>query len=364
MLVSTRRSEVVAVQAGSVLVVRAADAAAAEPGHAAALAAEPYRTIVVVEGSAAAELDELSDELVADLQDLVHADAYARGGPAGWGIRLVAPRMARPDASRADPLAGRLADRLGLEVIAPDGELVTLRGGELFSAGPGAGWVGFRPGHDPEWSGPRYPAPVWQAALSGVAPSRGTTVTSIPAGLWVRVAGAAALPLVDLGFGVPAEPHRPIVLVGAPGEDVPGVAELAALYEAFPAEIRESAVLAPYGQDPRGCAALAQSLADRLGFLVRGYHALPHYAADGDRRFAVFGAGGGARPERLSEAPEAFYRPTAPARPRRESVGPAAYGTGLRAITTRDPWVADDLDELDPATYVISDLTVYADGRP
>src|SRR3954452_11484902 len=122
--------------------------------------------------------------------------------PAGLTPPGPRPRAPLPAPSGAPPLAARLADRLGVGVGAPDGELIALRGGELFSAGPGAGWLGFRRGGHPEWTGPRYPAPAWQGALARefrTAKPRAfsrfrsrdrrssgpVTVTAIPAGLWV-----------------------------------------------------------------------------------------------------------------------------------------------------------------------------------
>ncbi len=225
-------SAIVVEQADRALVVRSTDAETGAVGFAAALPPEPSRTTVVVDASAAGALHALDDRLLDQLMGRLYADS-----PPGWEMRLVAARTGSPDPTGAPPLAARLADRLGMGVVAPDGELIALRGGELFSAGPGAGWLGFRRGGHPEWTGPRYPAPAWQAALPREFRSakprafsrlRGkdhrtppVIVTAIPAGLWVRGAGTTALPLVDLGFGVPVEPARPVVLVGAPGNANP-----------------------------------------------------------------------------------------------------------------------------------------------
>src|SRR3569833_1946296 len=189
----------------------------------------------------------------------------------------------------------------------------------------------------------RSPKPRTLSRLPGRASA--ATVTAIPAGLWVRLAGNPPMPLVDLGFGVPVEPARPVVLVGAPGEQPPGVGELAACYEALPPAVRDLAVLVPYGQDPGACAALAQSLADRLDGMVRAYHALPHYATDGRRKFAVFNTNGEA--DRLTETPENAYAPsralprqrqawppigeTAPGGPDSEAGGRSWVGSGSEA---------------------------------
>jgi hypothetical protein len=304
-------------RADSALVVRSVDADASSVGFAAALPPEPSRTTVVVDASAAGALDALDADILRRLVDRLNGD-----GPrsAMRDVRLVAARAGGPDSSGAPPLAARLADWLGVGVIAPDGGLIALRGGELFSVGPGAGWLDFRRGSSPQWTGPRYPAPVWQAALprefqlrrpralARLRPSAPpVTVTAIPAGLWVRASGSTPLAPADLGYGVPVESARPVVLVGAPGEPTPDVPELADFFASLPPDLRKSAVLASYGQDPDAYAILVQNLADRLRRPIHAYHALPHYAVDGTRRFALFSTTG--RPDRLADAPEWVHLP-------------------------------------------------------
>jgi hypothetical protein len=310
---------IVVERAGSALVVRSVDADASGVGFAAALPPEPSRTTVVVDASAVGALHALDVDLLRRLVDRLNV-----GGPgsAMCDVRLVAARAGGPDSSGAAPLAARLADRLGVGVVAPDGELIALRGGELFSFGPGAGWLDFRPGSSPQWTGPRYPAPAWQAALPREFQLRRprvfarrrpsappVTVTAIPAGLWVRASGSAPLTPADLGYGVPVEPERPVVLVGAPGEPTPDVAELADFFASLPSDLRKSVVLALYGQDPDAYAILVQKLADRLRTSIHAYHALPHYAVDGTRRFVLFGSTG--RPDRRADAPEWVHLPGA-----------------------------------------------------
>jgi hypothetical protein len=374
-------------RADHALVVRSTDADSAAIGFAAALPHERLRTAVVVDVSAEAALYALDDRLLEQLRNRLYAEA-----PPGAELRLVAARAGRPDRSGSAPLAARLADRLGVGVVAPDGDLMALRGGELFSVGAGAGWLGFRRGRHPEWTGPRYPAPAWQAELPrefrtarprplSRLRSRArepyavpVTVTAIPAGLWVRHAGAAPPALLDLGFGVPVEAARPIVLVGAPAERVPHLSELVTFFEALSPTIRENAVLVPYGQDPEACAALAQSLADRLGITVRAYHALPYYATDGTRGFAVFNAEG--RPERLTDDPERLYTgaSSGPAHRRTEVRERGLVDAAAKAMFIRRPprtvFAADapdeghrpeDFDGLDP---VVFEVPVAAPTRP
>ncbi|MGI5229436.1 hypothetical protein [Actinoallomurus sp. CA-142502] len=320
MTAGVSESAIVVEEAGSTLVLRSTDADASAVGFAAALRPESSRTTVVVDASASAALDALDPDLLWRLVDRLNA-----GGPGSEmrDMRLVAARSGAPDPSGASPLAARLADWLGVGVVAPDGDLIALRGGELFSAGAGAGWLAFRRGSSPQWNGPRYPAPAWQAALPREFPPRRSrafgrlrssappmSVTAIPAGLWVRAAGGAPLTPADLGYGVPVEKARPVVLVGAPGEPAPDVAELAAFLASLPSDLGKSAVIAPYGQGLDASADLVQNLVDRLGMPIHAYHALPHYAGDGTRRFALFGSTG--RPDRLTDAPEWLHRPGAP----------------------------------------------------
>jgi hypothetical protein len=369
------------------LVVRSRDADSTAIGFAAGLPPEHMRTAVVVDVSAAAALHAFDDRLLEQLRNRLYAEA-----PPGAELRLVAARAGRPDRFGSAPLAARLADRLGVGVVAPDGDLMALRGGELFSAGAGAGWLGFRRGRHPEWTGPRYPAPAWQVELprefrttrprplSRLRSRARTpfavpvTVTAIPAGLWVRCAGAAPPPLLDLGFGVPVEAARPVVLVGAPGERVPHLNDVVAFFEALSPAIRENAVLVPYGQDPEACATLAQSLADRLRITVRAYHALPYYATDGTRGFAVFDADG--RPERLTDDPERVYV--------RASTGPAHRKPGVRerglmdaatkamfirraprrAFATEAPREGHRPEELDEFDPVVFEVPVAPPTRP
>ncbi|MGI5229437.1 hypothetical protein [Actinoallomurus sp. CA-142502] len=343
----TSDDTIVIEKAGVAAILRSAHAGAAESKYA-KLPVDPDRTTVVVDASAANAFHRLDDDLLDELADVVGADAAARRSAAGtWGVRLIASRAGRPGSSGTPALACRLADRLGMGVVAPDGELIVLRGGEVFSAGRGAGWRDFQPGRRPGWSGPRYPAPAWQKELLRVFRPRTSprpagarrddqrsprvTVDPTPAGLWVRTPEAVSLPLGDHGFGVPVELERPIVVVGAPGESAPAATELAAFLASLSHVIRSLAVVIPYGQDPTSCATFARNLAEQLGAPIRAYHALPYYTSDGTRRFIGFSTAG--RPERPDAAGEHVYPPER-----------------NRVVT---------LDELDPASYVVYDDTFY-----
>ncbi len=111
----------------------------------------------------------------------------------------------------------------------------------------------------------------------------------------------------------------------------------------------------PYGREPDACAALAQGLADRLDITIRAYHALPHYATDGTRRFAVFGAEG--TPERLTQAPENAYAPSSAPWPYPE---PTFHEPGSMEVGAAD----DDDDEFDTGDPVVFEAAIEVPEQP
>jgi hypothetical protein len=315
-------------RAGSALLARSVDADRRTEVFAATLPAEPATISVVVDHSAVDALRALDPALIRQLGDQL---AGRRNG-----IRLITGGAAQPDDSGAPALAAELARRLDLRVTAPEGPLISLIGGELFSAGPGAGWLTFAPDGPGEWSGPRYPAPSWQAAMprQGWAQLPGRMLsTATPAGLWLRAPGGRLRPRSDRGFGIPVQPERPIVLIGADGEADPGVQDLADLITSLPPLWRDTAVLAPYECASPAWARLAQKLADRLGRPIRTYRAMPYYAVDGSSWIEQPDAAG--PPERLSEAVEDVYQA-------QESTAPASIAAPPSAALTASPGIVVD----------------------
>ena len=233
--------------------------------------AQPRRATVMVHESAHAALWGMDPDLLDGLDRQLRL-----AGPRVAGMLLLASAAGRSRAGDAAPVAARLAKRLDVEVVAPEGDLVVLAGGEAFSAGPGTGWCSFKRGRRARRSGPRFPAPVWQAALpKDVAPAVAT-----PAGLWVRAGGPAALS--DPAFLAPPG-GRPTVVVGAPGEAPPELGMVARIVSS----LRSAWVLAPYGPDPAGAVPVAQRLAERLGRPVHALHGMPWYSSDGTPRLTV-----------------------------------------------------------------------------
>ncbi|MGW3471498.1 hypothetical protein ACWDKQ_24260 [Saccharopolyspora sp. NPDC000995] len=281
---------IVVERAGASVLVRAGGARDPRLAFADKVAAEDHRKAVVVDQMGYAALHAHDSQVLTDL-----SGALSRGrGRRRDNVRLVASGSGRANPDGTPSLAARLARQLGVEVIAPDGELVILRGGELFSAGPGAGWVRFRRGRMTRCDGPRFPAPPWESELpedfAAQATDR-TSVVAIPAGLWVRTANTRPAPLFDSGFGVPPDDRLRIV-VGAPGEKVPDVADVARIVESLPDSVRHNFVLTVYGPEPVGPVPFAQQLAAYLGVPVRASHGMPYYAEAGARGMVAINRAG------------------------------------------------------------------------
>ncbi|WP_435130637.1 hypothetical protein [Actinacidiphila sp. bgisy144] len=158
-------------------------------------------------------------------------------------------------------VARRIVERWGVRVIAPDGAALLVPGGSLFvpgrpaepgegAADPGRGWWRFAPGSEPRSMGRQLPAPSWQAELDRLAGSvtGETVVHRIPAGLAVRPLDAPPPLPGDLAFAVPVGPDRPVVLVGAPGDEVELTAhDVVGALALLPPPLRPAVRLAPGG---------------------------------------------------------------------------------------------------------------------
>ena len=174
------------------------------------------------------------------------------------------------------------------------------------------------------------------AGIDRCSPSGQVTVTPVPAGLWVRIAGGPAVELSDPGFAVPPAPDQLAVVVGRPGEPPPPVPGLAAVIGALPPTLRRRTVLVPYGPQPPAAAPIAQQLADRLAATVRATHGLPGYAADGSLRFVL-----------VDDAGQATWQPF---------VTQSVYHPGAQPPT---PWAwrppLPDLPQAGPSTFGLAE---------
>jgi hypothetical protein len=238
--------------------------------------------------------------------------------PIKWdSVRLVSAGAAALGVGAAGPgrpVAQELADGLGVEVIAPDGDVVCVPGGSLFIRsgngrrdspdGDHGAWWRFRPGRDPQPQGRRFPEPEWERHLAAVSGAQlghlaGILVQEIPCGLWVRRPGP--VPSTDLVFAVPVHPSATALVVSRPGDPPLRPADVRQLIEALPPPLRERLVLIPYGDDPVedarlgeiGSEAANQTLRVRTGLPLelagRGRHvvSVTGQGAPGWRPFAV-----------------------------------------------------------------------------
>jgi hypothetical protein len=267
------------------LVVGRLDADGAAVLLAANLPPKRDRTYVVVGDSSIDAMRRLDPWVVADLADEVRGD-----------LCVVAPGFGSMGADGGLPPARLLADRLGVEVTAADGEPVGLADGTVFVPGPTAGWVSYRPGGRRTRVGARFPAPWWQDGL----PEEAGHVTHVPAGLWLRHPGATDRPHDPLRRQVP-DRDRMYVVLGAPGEAPPDEATVTEVLRSLPDEARDRAVLAWYGATDRP-GPMASAIADALGVPVRVAHGVPgdsglmYVDEDGTARWRPF-------------AVESVYRP-------------------------------------------------------
>ncbi|ASR37012.1 hypothetical protein BAY61_20780 [Prauserella marina] len=236
------------------LVVGRLDADGAAVLLAANLPGKRDRTFVVVGESALGAMIRLDPWVLADIAD-----------KAGGDLCVVAPGFGAMGPDGTLPPARLLADRLGVEVTAPEGTPVALADGSVFVHGRSAGWVCYRPGGQRTRVGARMPAPWWQDGL----PVPSGDVTAVPVGLWVRRPGAEERPHDPLTRRIP-DPDRMYVVLGAPGEEPPEASAVVAVLRSLPEENRDRAVLAWYGTGGTG-----HEVAEALGAPVRVAHGVP-----------------------------------------------------------------------------------------
>ncbi|MET0133728.1 MAG: hypothetical protein ABW215_09050 [Kibdelosporangium sp.] len=232
------------------------------------LPVERHRTAVVVGASALAAVRRLDPWVVADLEEATSGS-----------LRVVAPGLGTTGPDGGLPPAMLLAERLGVEVVAPTGMVRALADGSLFAAGGGGAWLAYRPGARRGRRGPRQPAPSWQDLVPEPLPDH---VVQIPLGLWVRRPGGVERPDDEL-WRRAADFDRMYVVLGAPGEQPPAMADVVEMVRALPDEGRDRAVLAGYG-----VSGLAEAVAGELGSPVRVAHGIPgpggpEYVDDGVR---------------------------------------------------------------------------------
>jgi hypothetical protein len=281
-------------QVGSALVV----SSSAGPGwHAMALAvsvpADPGRTLVVVDFPTSVDGGYWS-AIVQALRGRGPVRLAVSGAGSASGIgpaRAVAAQW--------------LSEQLKAEVVAPDGTLVPVPGGSTFVANAHAtgSWRSFHPDKPSEALGARFPSPEWESFMT-TAPWRAGPVSvaePVPTGLWLHATPSAATRRHStLAFGVPVRMDVLTVILGGPQEAPLPAADLRALWEALPEEIRRRVRFASFGVD------LGQFAADTIGRPVIGFNGLPVVSERGIEIGIVAGDG---RPTWRTFATELRYRP-------------------------------------------------------
>lgn len=175
--------------------------------------------------------------------------AALRSTPGGAGLQAV--WLAVPDLGNSGEMCGPwlhgLAVDFDVEVIAPDGPLVTTVGAGLYvnRAEGGTGWRRFGPRAHGDVVGSRFPVPAWEQQLPrGPVTAAGLVTATVPAGLAVRPAGLPAPSHTSPMFRVPMHPRIPKLIVGQPGVDVPAKA-VAELLGHVPEPLRRTLLVVP-----------------------------------------------------------------------------------------------------------------------
>lgn len=259
------------------------------------------------------------------------------GGPAQWlllaeELSAVVPstglvRLAVSGAGDEDDSghvpAAVLAQRVGVEVVAPLGGVVVVPGGTLFA---GAGWRRFGVGSTAvsdnggldAVASRRFPVPGWQAGLDMVAdegPSAGLVRAVIPAGLWLYpdVPDQVVPVWDDLVFAVPVDVDRPMLLVGRPGVPAPDPEAVVAVADRLPRAVRGNLVIVPYGPGAAVCSQVSERLSRRWARTVTMATGLPAATTSaGNRSWNLDhdkGAMGGPQPEPANPLDETAHFP-------------------------------------------------------
>ncbi|MBB5895416.1 hypothetical protein ACFFS4_28010 [Kutzneria kofuensis] len=198
-----------------------------------------------------------------------------------------------------------LAEQLQAEVVAPDGTLVPVPGGSTFVANAHAtgAWRSYHPDKPSEALGARFPSPEWESFMT-TAPWRAGPVSvaePVPTGLWLHATPTAATRRHStLAFGVPVRMDVLTVILGGPEEAQLPAADLRALWEALPEEIRRRVRFASFGAD------LGQFAADTIGRPVIAYNGLP---VSSERGIEIGIVSPDGRPTWRAFATELRYRP-------------------------------------------------------
>jgi len=181
-----------------------------------------------------------------------------------------------------------LAARLGIEVVAPDGEVTGGAGATLVRRDTDLGhWWHFQRGQRPVRGGSRFPTPAWESDLARrEAVTIAPVVEEIPAGLWIHD-GRGGQEAAASAYLIPVDPNRVVLLVSRPGGAPPSAAEVCRVILGLPRPLWDRVVLVPYGPWP--VSDFGSLIAAFLGCQVRALTGLP--TPDGARVVAFSSRG-------------------------------------------------------------------------
>lgn len=294
------------------------------------ITADPHHTVAVV--------DLPSDAVATEWESVARLLSSTRYG----SPRLVFGRGSGDDIRTACSL---IAERLGREVLAPDGDLVpTVTGGLFVPGDDGSAWLRFRPGRAPEPEAQRYPKPHWEfSAPTRTRPAGAHSVVQpVPAGVWVRHhdPDAPAAHHRRAVEATPTDPHLFLVVLGSPGTPPLALDDVAGFWHTVLPGARPTVRFVLYGAlDTPAEHSPAQSLADALDHPVVVYDGLP--------------SGDPGPPSASTYLPE---HPTAPLPPQPPSPSGAAAPVRPPAVHTSAPWHrAPDATDLSEAPTVRND---------
>ncbi|RZT79469.1 hypothetical protein EV382_2668 [Micromonospora violae] len=247
---------------------------------------------------------------------------------------------------RAGAVAQRLADRAGIEVVAPAGPTMLVAPGALFVAsrsGLGA-WRIHRPGGRATkvLDMPRHPTPPWRTPLPGRPGRRPGRLSAriLPAGYWVTSARWASVARDDPAFAIEIDNDRVVVLVGQPDRRPPSARRLYRWLSHLPESTLGQLTLMPYGPWDALLDEVATHLSTELHVTVRRTAGLPVRVRDTTCYVPVNRAGGiGAR----SPAQTMSYVTNDPA-PRVESwISPVTQRveTGSPVVEVDGRWILE-----------------------
>nr|WP_196232679.1 discoidin domain-containing protein [Salinispora arenicola] len=278
----------------------------------------------------------------------VVAEALSGVAASGVLVRLAVSGAGSEDGTGPAP-AAVLAQRVGVDVLAPVGSMVMVPGGTLFAD---AGWrrfgagsaVSLDGGREVE-SGRRFPAPDWELGLDAldveVLPA-GLVRKVIPAGAWLYP-GSPDQPATewdDLAYAIAVDANQPVLLVGRPGAAVPDLDAVVAAADALPRAVRGRVIVVPYGPGAAVCAQVSEELGRRWGCTVTMATGLPIVHRDNRLLPVAVDAKGSGRWS--PPIPQLSFSPSgrpSPAGPVEFLVGLSQIEPGSYRITAR--WVVE-----------------------